>query len=79
MPKFTKMEEAILKILSDGNRHPKYQLIEVLREDNLDPATALRMHISRIRKKLNPIGQDLICELSGRIIYYRHVRLISYD
>lgn len=79
MPKFTVTEERILKMLRDGQRHTKYELVTAINPNNLNSYAAMAMHISNIRKKLRPVGEDIICELSGRIIHYRHVRLISYD
>ena len=79
MPKYTKTEQQILKLLSDGRRHTKDELKELLTQNNLNMNAALNMHITRIRKKLQPIGEDLICEFSARRIHYRHVRLISYQ
>ena len=79
MPKFTKTEEKILTILADGKRHVTRDVrAEVMNGDEYENmAVAFQMHMSRIRKKLNPIGQDIICQYHGGKMHYIHVRLIG--
>lgn len=79
MPRFTPTEQKILAVLSDGKRHLKDELRVLLSDGELSDDTVMQMHVSNLRKKLNPIGQDIICEYNSRRIFYRHVRLISFD
>jgi hypothetical protein len=72
---FTETESKILAVLSDGMRH-RYHELQVCLPDDLASGTALAMHISRIRPKLRRKGHDVICEISGYVRYYRHVRLL---
>lgn len=76
MPQFTKTQERILRVLADGQRHHKTELKEVLRDPEAQPR-ALIQHISILRKKLRPVGEDIVCEFYQRRIHYRHVRLIG--
>jgi DNA-binding response OmpR family regulator len=72
---FTPIEGRVLEVLSDGLSHPRQELLDCLQDDQA-ARTALQMHVSRIRKKLRPQGQDIVCEVKGYGIYYRHVRLL---
>ena len=76
VPHFTPIEKKILEKLSDGLPHKWWQVIKCL-DDELATRYALSMHLARIRKKLRPLGEDIICETNGWSIFYRHVRLIS--
>lgn len=77
MPRYTITEQKIIDALSDGRRHLKSELRELLSNGDLSEDGALQYHISMIRKKLNPIGEDIVCEYNSRRIFYRHIRLIS--
>lgn len=68
--------EKMLKVLQDGMRHSKHELHGCL-DDELAPITAIQSHVSALRKRLRPVGEDIICELFERRIYYRHVRLLG--
>jgi DNA-binding CsgD family transcriptional regulator len=71
---FTDTEKRILALLSDGMPHTRDEIRSVL-NDNMATNSCLKSHISHIRDKL-PAGQRVICELNGRGIQYRHVRLL---
>jgi hypothetical protein len=75
MPEFTPTESRIIKLLSDGLPHKKKEIHECLYDD-MGRLNNIQQRISMIRKKLRPIGQDIICELIGYSIQYRHVRLL---
>jgi DNA-binding response OmpR family regulator len=73
---FTPTEVRILALLSDGQPHAKTELLKCI-DDELTDLTALRMHFTRIRRKIRPLGQDVICEFVKRQTMYRHVRLLG--
>lgn len=73
---FTKTQNAMLAVLSDGQPHTREELHKCL-PDELSEMSAVRFHISNIRKVLRPKGQDIVCELKYGKIHYRHVRIIS--
>lgn len=73
---FTKTQTAILAVLADGQLHTREELHACL-PDELSGASAVRFHVSNIRKSLRPKGQDIICQLKNRRIFYRHVRLLT--
>ncbi len=77
---FTKTEQSMLKVFSDGMRHSREEVHGCL-NDELQPLSGIRAHICNMRKKLIPMGENIVCELYGGLIYYRHVRLLSspYD
>lgn len=77
---YTPTEKRILAVLSDGLPHKRHEIHACLCDD-LSGLTAIQAHISNIRKRLRAIGEEIVCELSGGTITYRHVRLLSspYD
>jgi DNA-binding CsgD family transcriptional regulator len=70
---FTKTETAILALLSDGERHTRGEIHGCL-SDDLATDSAVKFHLSNIRQKLRQRGEDILCELSYRKIFYRHIR-----
>ncbi|MDB4786196.1 hypothetical protein OAG36_00530 [bacterium] len=76
--KFTPTQERILKVLSDGRIHTKDELFNCLDDELADRnGSAVKRHLSIMRKQLRPNGQDIICEFFQRKRFYRHVRLIG--
>lgn len=77
---FTPTEKKILAVLVDGMRHSREELHSCL-PDDMGALGNIRDHVSHLRKKLRPKGQDIVCELYLAKIYYRHVRLLAnpYD
>jgi hypothetical protein len=73
---FTSTEQRILAVLGDGERHRQSELQAVL-DDELASKGSVFTHLSRIRVKLRPIGQDIICEFNNRRIFYRWIRRID--
>jgi len=79
---FTKTQQRILDVLSDGLRHQNQELKELLPDqeaDGLAKHKTVIVHIVHIRKKLRPIGQDILCEFYNRKKYYRRVRLYTTE
>ena len=79
MTRFTPTEQRFLDLLSDGQPHGREELRGLL-NDSLCDLSRIQIHVSRLRAKLRPLGQDIVCELGGGI-HYRHVRLLAnpYD
>ena len=75
MNEFTPTQRKILQVLSDGLPHPFSELLACL-PDDLSEISALRMMLSRIRTKLRPRGEDIICQHLYHSHQYRHVRLL---
>ena len=73
---FTPTEQRLLTILSDGMPHKRSELLAVL-PDELGGFGNVRKHLTQIRKRLRPRGEDVICEFYQRSYYYRHVRLLK--
>lgn len=71
---FSKTHRAMLEMLSDGQPHYRGELHKCCGPSCVK---MVRYHISRIRKQLRPVGQDIVCELVNRQIHYRHVRLLA--
>lgn len=75
-PHWTKTQSRILELLSDGQFH---RLSEIRREavDEYAETSTITVHLSRIRAKLRPIGEDLQTrDLDGECAY-RHIRVLS--
>jgi DNA-binding CsgD family transcriptional regulator len=73
---FTPTQQAMLRILADGNPHTKQELHKCL-NDELQSLTSVKVHVSNIRKVLRLTGQDIACEMVNRATYYRQVRLVG--
>lgn len=72
--KFTKTEQLILEVLSDGKPHHRSEIME---KADLMSMSSVSEHICRIRKKLVRVGQTIPCVLTGRKIHYQHLRLLD--
>jgi len=73
--KLSPIQLRIMQTLSDGQRHSREELR--LCVDEYANVGALYNHITKLRKLLNPVGQEIIVESFKRQPYYRHVRLIG--
>lgn len=74
---FTPIQQRMLIVLSDGLPHPREELHACL-DDELSPYSAIKAHLSSIRKILRPKGQDIICEIVHRRNMYRQIRLLRH-
>lgn len=74
-PPFTPTQQKILDVLSDGLAHLREELHACL-PDELGPLKNVQNHITAIRRRLRPKGQDIVCVISNRGIRYMHVRLL---
>lgn len=72
---WTETEVRILKVLSDGHMHEKAHLQKCV-NDELS-THAVNSHLRNIRRKLRPIGEDIICQFYDKKLFYRHVRLLT--
>ena len=72
--KFSPKQKEVLKLLSDGRRHSTAELHEIFKPSS---EASVRVAISTLRKKLQPMGEDIVCVFSYRKYYYQHVRLVG--
>ena len=70
---FTPTQAAMLKILSDGLPHTREELHKCCGPSSLK---TIQMHLSSIRKKLRPHGEDIVYVVVSRRGCYQHVRLL---
>jgi DNA-binding response OmpR family regulator len=80
---FTPTQQRIMAVLADGLPHSTAEMLGCLL-DELNDASCLRSHISHLRKKLRPTGQDIISQrMNGNRAdgHYRLVRIMAspYD
>lgn len=79
----TDTEQRIFRLLQDGFRHTRDEVLDCLREkyqtdeDGKRQYNTIQSHIMRIRKKLHARGMDISCELKDKKIWYRMLRLIG--
>ena len=74
MSEFSPTQRKILAVLSDGMPHKMVELTACM--DELTNPRTLHYHLSLIREKLRPRGEDVICQFIYRQRQYRHVRLL---
>jgi len=74
VPHFTPTEQRILDVVKDGKPHGPVELHKCL-DDELSPVIAIRCHLSNMRKKLRPMGYDIVHVMIGRTHHYRYVSL----
>lgn len=76
---FTATEQRIMDVLADGEIHSREELQECCPGNSYgsNGPKAFQMHLSNIRKKINPKGLDVICQLQLRKSWFRLVRLVS--
>jgi hypothetical protein len=75
MKDFSKTQQRVLDVLSDGLPHKFNELLACL-PDEMSGIDALRMLLSRVRPKLRARGEDIICQHLNHSHQYRHVRLL---
>lgn len=73
---YTPTQQRIIDLLQDGLPHLRIELMKCLGDDLTTVAT-LHSHFVKLRKKLVPRGETIVCEILNRRIAYRHVRLLS--
>ena len=73
---FTPTQRRILEVLKDGMPHKRKELIDCLQDEMADRID-LNCQLSLLRRKLRPIGHEIVCEYGQRMLWYRHVLLIG--
>lgn len=76
MPVFTPIQERVIQLLSDGKRHHREEIKLAIHDDKIADST-VRAVVFRLNKRLEPVGEKILCEYSGNRYSYRHVRLIG--
>lgn len=70
------IRQRMLAMLSDGKPHSRRELHSCL-WDEAGPLSNIKQHISLIRAKLRPLGEEIVCEIHNRKVHYRHVKLLN--
>ena len=73
---WTPTQARILEMLRDGMTHPPSEVLTCLEDPQGELAT-LYVHISTIRKKLRPVGLDILIRMVHSRSQYIMVRLLS--
>jgi DNA-binding CsgD family transcriptional regulator len=74
---FTPTQTRILRVLADGMPHRPEELVAAI-GDSESTVENLWPHLTRIRGKLRPRGEDILCQFILRRVHYRHVRLLAH-
>jgi len=74
--KFSPLESNILKLLDDGERHKRSEVLACLNPESSN-TNNLGKIIFFLRKKLRTIGDYISCEIYLGGIYYRRVKLFA--
>lgn len=69
---WTPTQQKIINILSDGQYHSADELLVCL--DKFTDPQVLKVHLTFIRKKLEPLGQTILNVNTGRGFRYIQVR-----
>ncbi len=78
--KYTNVEQRILEVLADGERHHNKQLQDCLDDEYGEgKAKTIRVHMAHIRKKLRRKGHDIVCVFYYGKWYYQHIVLLKKD
>ncbi len=75
---YTPTQEKILEVLADGTPHGRQELINCL-DDAFADRRNLNVHLSNLRARMRPIGEDIVCRIVSRRICYQHVILLLRD
>jgi hypothetical protein len=70
---FTPTERRILAVLADGLPHPRKEIIACM-EDPLAQAKSIHKHLGSLKIKLRYRGQEILCQLIGKCLFYRQIR-----
>lgn len=73
--RFRPTELEMLRLLSDGKPHHRDELHKKCCGPSESRVVAV--HVSRIRKQVRRVGQDIVCTLVGGRIHYQHVILLT--
>jgi hypothetical protein len=76
-PRYTPTHQRILMLLSDGLPHSLQELMECTDDGEFCSRKNIHTHLSMLRKKLQPRGEDIMCRRSGKDFLYRHVLLVG--
>ena len=74
--KYTPTQKRILEVLKDGLPHPREEVVGCI-ADELAQSNAIRVHLTLLRRKLNPIGLHITIEYVRMKMHYRLVRLLT--
>ncbi len=78
MPDLTPTQQRMYAVLEDGYPHTPKELHACL-DDELGPLTNIQPHLTLLRRKLAPLGQDVICRKNGTGPMYRLVRTVQKE
>lgn len=73
-PNYTPLEQQIMKLLGDGLPHKPEELMQFF--DPLAERQSMYNVVCSLRKKLKPLGEDIVAQKIGWGVVYRRVRLL---
>ena len=74
--RFTPTEQRMYDLLADGLPHTRRELKACI-DDELAELSAIKKHLTNLRKKLADRSEEIVCVFHQRTICYRHFYLAS--
>ena len=73
----TPTQQRMLTLLSDERPHNRFALKKCLRDAEMGSLQGIKMHLSMLRKKIEPHHYGIQCEMLAGESYYRLVHLAT--
>lgn len=73
---YTPIQQRILKVLSDGMRHHWTEIRDAVGDEYINKRN-INNYMFLLRKKLRLLDQEIVCEIVGFALHYRHVILLK--
>lgn len=74
---FTPTQKRIYNLLADGLPHKREEIQDTF-TDGVDSTRNIDNHLVAMRKKLRPLGYDVICQFVKRSNHFRLIRLVQH-
>ena len=74
---WTPTQKRMVELLNDGEQHHMNELKRCLFDNAQGSAANVNCHLTAIRKKLRPIGRDVLCQFIEGESWFRQVRLLA--
>lgn len=76
MDELTPTQRRMVELLADGKPHERRELHALLPFDE-GAMTNVKAHLTAIRKKIRPRGEEIVCEVVNNRLCYRHIVLLK--
>jgi hypothetical protein len=73
---FSPIEKRMMQVFRDGRPHTIYELHRCI-QDEYGRIDNVKMHVTRLRKKIQPLGHDILCVWYKMMFRYQQVILLE--